>query len=305
MNKKKIKCWQTKLQPIIEQYQAANISRNAVVVAYYALLSIFPLMIFLGNLLPLLDLKVDDVLKYIKVLVPASIYHNLLPLIKSFLTNGNGGLLSIGALVTLWSASKGIVNLRKSVNDVYGIKTPQNALISRIISVLLTLVFILIMMALVLAFGFGQDILNYVVPRLQLPPLILQLFAQLRLPVAGIMLLILLMLLLYMIPNAKLHFRCILPGAILTAAGWLILAQVFAIYVRYFASSVTSYGAIGAFIILMFWLDFIAEILLLSSFVNRLTEEHFYGEIKPSKGKVRDFIENRQQKKDSKPSAND
>ncbi|MFD1319203.1 YihY/virulence factor BrkB family protein [Loigolactobacillus zhaoyuanensis] len=295
--RQKLVYWQKKSAPLITTYQTANISKNAVVVAYYALLSVFPLLIFLGNLLPFLNIPVKEVLTYIQALLPASIYQTLASQIKGFLTNGSGGLLSLGAVITLWSASRGIVSLRDSVNQAYGIKTPQNALLARFLSLFLTLFFVLLMIFLVLVFGFGQDVLNYIVPRLELPNAILAIFAQLKLPVTGLMLLIILLLLFYFLPNARLHLRCVLPGTLLTATGWLVLAQFFALYVRYFARSVSSYGAIGTFIVLMFWLVFIAQILLFSAFLNRLIEEHFYGEIQPIAGKLRDWWERWRSKK--------
>ncbi|MFC6171564.1 YihY/virulence factor BrkB family protein [Loigolactobacillus jiayinensis] len=295
--RQQLSIWQQKSKPLVDAYQAANISKNAVVVAYYALLSIFPLLIFLGNLLPFLNIPVKEVMSYIQALVPTSIYTALAPQIKGFLTQGSGSLLSIGAVITLWSASRGIVSLRDSVNQAYGIKTPQNALLTRILSLVLTFFFVLIMALLVLVFGFGQDILNYIVPRLDLPTVIARVFAQFKLPVTGLGLLVILLLLFYFLPNVRLHLRCVIPGTLLTASGWLVLAQFFALYVRYFARSVSSYGAIGTFIVIMFWLVFIAQILLLSAFINRLVEEHFYGEIQPIPGKVRDWWERWRRKK--------
>lgn len=283
--------WQQRIIPLITAFQAANINKNAVVVAYYALLSVFPLLIFLGNLLPFLNIQVNDVLPYIQALFPASIYRTLAPQIVRYLRSGNGCLLSIGAVITLWSASRGIVNLRDSINQAYGVKTPQNALLARLLSLVLTLVFAVIILVLILIFGFGQDVLNYVVPRLDLPPTLLRVFAQLKLPVTSATLLVILLLLFYFLPDVRLHLRCILPGTILTAVGWLALAQFFALYVRYFMRSISSYGAIGTFIVLMFWLVFVAQIMLLGAFINRLTEEHFYGKIQPIRGKLRDWWE--------------
>ncbi|MFD0896788.1 YihY/virulence factor BrkB family protein [Loigolactobacillus binensis] len=289
--------WQRKSAPLVAAYSAANISKNSVVVAYYALLSIFPLLLFLGNLLPFLNIPVKEVLTYIQALLPHSIYKMLAAQIKIFLTEGSGSLLSVGAVVTLWSASRGIVSLRDSINQAYGIKTPQNALLARLFSLIMTLFFVLVVMILVLVFGFGQDILDYIGPRLNLPVMITRVFAQLKLPVTGLMLLIILLLLFYFLPNVRLHLRCVLPGALLTGVGWLALSQFFALYVRYFARSVSSYGAIGTFIVFMFWLVFIAEIMLFSAFLNRLTEEYFYGKIQPIPGKLRDWWERRHNKK--------
>lgn len=262
---------------LLKQYQAAAISQNAVVSTYYTLLSIFPLLIFLGNLLALLKLPISEVLRYVAILVPKSLYPTIAPLIRALLTQGNGGLLSIGAIVTLWSASKGVVTLRQSVNQVYQVQAPQNALLSRLLSVVLTLLFLTVMVSLVMIFGFGQDVLNYLAPRLHLPQQLLISFGQFKLPVVGSMLLLLLVFLEYWLPQVKLHLRCVWPGALFTAVSWLALAQFFALYLRYFARSVTSYGALSTFIILLFWLNFLVQFLLLGCFLTRLIETHYYG----------------------------
>lgn len=272
--------WQ-RLRTILKQYQAAEISKNAVVSTYYMLLSIFPLLIFLGNLLALLKLPVSEVLRYVAIIVPESLYPTIAPLIRSLLTQGNGGLLSIGAVVTLWSASKGVVTLRQSVNQVYDVKAPQNALLGRLISLVLTLLFLIVVVSLVVIFGFGQDVLDYLAPRLNLPAQVLTLFGQFKLPVVGPMLLLILALLQYWLPQVKLHLHCVWPGALFTAVGWLALAQFFALYLRYFARSVTSYGALSTFIILLFWLNFLVQFLLLGCFLTRLLETHFYGQPAP------------------------
>lgn len=281
--------WQ-RLRTVIKHYQAAEISKNAVVSTYYTLLSVFPLLIFLGNLLALLKLPVSEVLRYVAIIVPKSLYPTIAPLIRSLLTQGNGGLLSIGAVVTLWSASKGVVTLRQSVNQVYEIKTPQNALLSRLISLVLTLLFLIVVVSLVVIFGFGQDVLNYLAPRLNLPQHVLTLFGQFKLPVVGPMLLLILALLQYWLPQVKLHLRCVWPGALLTAVGWLALAQFFALYLRYFARSVTSYGTLSTFIILLFWLNFLVQFLLLGCFLTRLLETHFYGSPQPVANHLTQFM---------------
>lgn len=48
------------------RFNQANVSNEAIVISYYALLAIIPLMIFIGNLLPLLHLKASTVLAYIE-----------------------------------------------------------------------------------------------------------------------------------------------------------------------------------------------------------------------------------------------
>ena len=94
---------------------------TSVVVAYYLLLSLFPLMIALGNLLPYLSIDPNTVLSYVQELIPSQIYDFIGPAIENLLTTSSGGLLSISALAALWSASQSINALQIAMNKAFGV----------------------------------------------------------------------------------------------------------------------------------------------------------------------------------------
>ena len=91
-----------------QRFNQANVSNEAIVISYYALLAIIPLMIFIGNLLPLLHLKASTVcLAYIEMAIPRSIYQTLKPFIIQYLENGSsGGAAWISGLISIWAASR-------------------------------------------------------------------------------------------------------------------------------------------------------------------------------------------------------
>ncbi|MCS6734487.1 YihY/virulence factor BrkB family protein, partial [Proteus terrae] len=72
----------------------SEMGTTSVVVAYYLLLSLFPLMIALGNLLPYLSIDPNTVLSYVQELIPSQIYDFIGPAIENLLTTSSGGLLS-------------------------------------------------------------------------------------------------------------------------------------------------------------------------------------------------------------------
>ena len=102
------------------RFNQANVSNEAIVISYYALLAIIPLMIFIGNLLPLLHLKASTVLAYIEMAIPRSIYQTLKPFIIQYLENGSsGGAASISGLISVWAASRGFNAMKRSLNVAY------------------------------------------------------------------------------------------------------------------------------------------------------------------------------------------
>lgn len=87
---------------LMEHFQMAQLSSSAAVLAYYTLLSIFPAVLVIGNLLPMMGLDAKTVLSYLQTAVPDAVYAFLQPLIYDFLQRGSGGLLTTGALIALW-----------------------------------------------------------------------------------------------------------------------------------------------------------------------------------------------------------
>ncbi|GAJ27291.1 inner membrane protein YihY [Liquorilactobacillus sucicola DSM 21376 = JCM 15457] len=269
-----------------------DISNTSIVIAYYSLLAFFPSIILVGNVLPLLNIKAGTVLSYLETAVPATIYETLHPIVISFLNRGSGGLISISALVALWAASKGINALKLAMNNAYDVEDSQGAITARLISFFLTIVFAILLISIIILFSFGQMVLSYITPILNLPVEFVGIFGRLKWPLTFFGLFIILSLMYYFLPNANLHLLLVFPGALLATVGWIILAQGFSIYVHYFARSVLSYGTIGTFIVLLFWLNYSGWVIMLGASLNATLEYRQHNIIKPKEGKLRKYLRN-------------
>ena len=122
---------------------------------------------------------------------------------------------------------------------------------------------------------------------LHFSPDIIETFLALRWPVTLIGLLVILGGLYIVIPNARVRFKYALPGTIFATVGWISLAQGFSLYARTFAQRVSGYQIIGSFIVLMFWLNFAATIIILGGVLNVAIEEYHTGqEVKVGSNRV-------------------
>ena len=166
-----------------ERFVDSNINNAAIVIAYNALLAIFPTVILVGNLLPLLNLKADTIMSYLQTAMPPTIYKTLNPLVRTFLTSGSGGIASVSALVAIWAASRGINALKRAINDAYGVDS-QSAFMTRIVSIAIIFVFAIFLVALFIFFSFGQLALEKLSPILNLPLSWLDTFRSVKWPTA-------------------------------------------------------------------------------------------------------------------------
>lgn len=269
-----------KLMRFIETTQArmidSEIGNTSVVVAYYLLLSLFPLLIALGNILPFLNISPNEVLPYIAEVMPKAIFKDLEPAIESLLTQRSSSLLSISALATLWSASQSINALQNAMNKVYGVVQRKNFIVVRIVSLFVVMLLLVATVGVITILGLGQNIVELLQPIFHFSLDFVDTFQALKWPVTSIGLFVIMGLLFLVVPNAKLTIRSILPGTIFSTVGWMLLSQVFGLYLKYFSSKIASYQIIGSFMVLMLWLNFAATIMILGGIINAVVEEYFF-----------------------------
>lgn len=294
--------WKESFKIFIDTFQQAEVNIYAIVITYYLLLSFFPLLIALGNILPYLNLNDQNVLPYIQELLPAYVYNTVSETVSSLLKTSSGGLLSISAIGTFWAVSKGINGIRISLDKAYGVEKEKLQFLRRLFSFLMVFLLILSIFFLLLIMGFGQTVLEYVLPIFGLPEEILTTFKTLRWPLTSSVLLVILIMLYYFVPSAKVHFRTILPGAVFTTIGWMLVTQFYSIYISYFSKRINSYGAIGSVIFFILWLNIAATLIIVGGVINVTIEKLVYGEICSKRSVLGDFIESKMSTKEEKKS---
>ncbi|EAE9182490.1 YihY/virulence factor BrkB family protein, partial [Listeria monocytogenes] len=135
-----------------------DVSGNAAQLAYYMLFSIFPMLLIAATLLAYLHIDKDSVFNMIKEFAPDQIMDFLEENLNNLLTQKNGGLLSIGIIATLWSASNGMNAVMKSLNKAYGVTNKRNYVVQRLLSMFFTLAMLATVGATLLLLVFGQQI---------------------------------------------------------------------------------------------------------------------------------------------------
>lgn len=279
------------IQVLKIKYKEAEVSNSGAIIAYYFLLSFFPLLIVIGNLLPLLQLDTDSIYPYLENAVPSYLVENFKPAMEQILSSGSGSVLSVAAIGTLWSASRGMNAMQISMNKAYGVKPRKNFVFVRLASITFTILLLVGLVLLVIIFSFGQQILEHLIPLFQIPTSYLDTFLSIRWPVTMVTLFFSFSLLYYFVPNAKLKLKHVLPGAAVSTIGWLLITQAFTIYVNYFARNTLSYGAIGTLIVFMLWLNVLGALLTAGAVLNAAVTEYKDGEVEQAHSRIGNYVE--------------
>lgn len=275
---------------LVNRAQKSDIARWSVSIAYYITLSLFPLLIVLGTVLPYFNISADTIVPYLDSVIPAPLLQVIGPTIENMLTVPKGGLLSLGILVTIWSASKGMNYVQKGVDGAYGLTGTRFYITSRIASIVTFIVIIVLFIAFMLASTFGQPLLESLLAFFGWDSGILRHYTAIKWLVTAGGMLLTFMLIYRITPNIKHRFRDVLPGAALAAVCLMVLVQLYAFYLG-LSSSLTAYGVLSGIFVLMVWLRLLGYIVLLGAVLNATLFEMKHGPPQPKDGRFNVFIQ--------------
>ncbi|HEY0049738.1 MAG TPA: YihY/virulence factor BrkB family protein [Pyrinomonadaceae bacterium] len=250
-----------------------DILGNAAQVAFYFTFALFPLLLFLISLFGIILNSTDDLrgelFVYLRQIMPGSAFTLIETTLQEVAENTSGSKLTIGILITLWSASAGIDNLRGALNEVYNLKENRSWFKTKLLAVLLTLgIGVLIFVAIVSVF-YGTHLLDYLLP-IDSPYLLMPL----RWLIVLVALIMTFALLYNFAPNHDaFDWKWITPGALVGIVLWLLLSGIFRVYLNYFDSYAKTYGSLGAVIILLLWLYLTALVILIGGAINAIFDE--------------------------------
>ena len=257
------------VQDLLYRVKNVDMGGMGAQLAYFFLLSFFPLIIFLVTLLPYLNLKQEQIFEFMENIIPGEVYSMVEGILLEVLSGQNGGLLSIGILGTIWSASKGVDALMKGLNRAYHVKG-RPGFKNRLWSLIFTISLVgVILIALVFPV-FGQQIGNIVASYLGIEAGLGPVWTFIRWATPPLLILTVLWTMYWIVPNTdpRIKFFHAWPGAILATLGWLGLTYGFSFYINNFGNFSATYGSIGGVIILMLWLYFTGMILIFGGLVN-------------------------------------
>jgi membrane protein len=246
-----------------ELYNSEGLT-HAASIAYYALLSLFPFLLLvlsiLGSVTADSDAR-DAVIGFVFEYFPRQ-FDFMTGQLDAF--RGQTFQLGVGGLLALTWASLGVFNaVSSAIDHAWGVERRRSFLMHRLMSFLMMVsaggVFIL---ALILASLARVAETNWFWGFLSRSPWLAWLSTVTANHGATILLIVCVALLFYFIPNTKMRFRWVWPGAIVTGLLWRGALSGFSWYARDLAAWNAIHGSITTVVVFLFWVYISAVILL-------------------------------------------
>jgi len=260
------------------EIQADDVFGDAAKLAYYFLLALFPLLIFLTSAIGLVIGSGTGIrhalFNYLSQVMPSSAFQ-LIDNTVWEVTNASGpGKLSFGLLATLWAAASGVGAMMRSLDTAYEVPESRPWWKQRLVALGLTLALsVLIIGAVVVIFG-GSKIADYLGTRYGFSDALVITWKILQWPIAFAFMLLAFALIYFLAPDfRKQHWKWITPGSVVGVGAWLLVSLAFKGYLHFFDSYSKTYGSLGAVIVLMLWLYLTGAAVLIGGQVNAEIEK--------------------------------
>jgi membrane protein len=259
--------WMEFFKALKKEWTRDDVGDVAGALTFRAILALFPFLLFLVSLAGIIidPAQAQTLIQELGKVAPQEVTKILGERINSLAESNPVGLLTVGGVGAVWAASGGVVALMDALNTAYGVKESRPFWKLRGIALLVTIGGAVVAIAAALAVVVTPAIADKLGP-------LGTVLTWLRLPIAGVLMMLLWAVLYYLLPDVKQSFRFITPGSVVGVLIWVVASWGFSKYVANFGSYDVNYGAIGGVIVMLLWMWISAQVILLGAEINAILE---------------------------------
>lgn len=258
------------INQLIFRFKDDDIAGSGAQITYYLILSFFPFLLFVINMLSFTSLSEEVLFANFNTFLPGESGDLLKKLVVQTIQAKSTLLLITGMLATLWSSSKGIAAIIRGINKAYGIKESRGFIKRRAVSLVSAVILSLLIIIALFTLVFGEVIAKFLFDLVGAQSIFPFIWSALRYAAPILIMFISLSLLYKFLPNRKLKFKDIHLGAVFSTVAWIVASLLFSFYVNNFSRYNKIYGSIGGIMALLIWLFISTLIILIGGELNAI-----------------------------------
>ncbi|SEF17287.1 YihY/virulence factor BrkB family protein [Streptomyces sp. Ag109_O5-10] len=252
------RAWAAVLKGALREFKDDELADRAAALTYYGVLSLFPALLVLVSLLGIAGKStIDAVLRNVRQLAPGAARDVATRAVEQLQGRAGAGsvMAVVGLVLALWSASGYVGAFIRAANTVYDM--PEGRPLWKLLPLRVLITAALMVMAVISALivVLTGGIARQAGAALGIGDGVLTAWSLVRWPVLVVLVTLMLAVLYWASPNAKVRgFRWITPGSLVALLVWLIASAGFAFYVAGFASYNKTYGTMAGVVVFLVWL---------------------------------------------------
>lgn len=258
-----------RIKRIAKRFDSDNLTVYAAQSAFFVFISIFPFLMLFLNLLKYIPVFSDESFdNWALDFLSPQISELLKEIIAEASEHGSGALISITTIAALWACSKGVLGIIYGLNSIYRTTEKRGFVRLRAVAVFYTVGLIAALIAVLILMVFGNRILDFLMMNIPIMSSLANAVRVIRWLVAFGVLILFFLFIYTIIPERKTKFRNELPGAVLSAVGWIGFSALYSFYIDNFGNQSKVYGSLTAIILFLLWMYFCMIILFVGAELN-------------------------------------
>lgn len=245
-----------------------SLAAYAAQTTFFVLLSFFPFIMLLVMVASKFSIARTNVVFYLLDVAPDQFKSYILYIVDEIMYADNNSFTIITVLVSLWSAGKGIQALTYGLDKIYEVEQKKNFFITRLISAVYTLIFMLMCLIIMVVHVFGKQIAIQVMENKPSLANATILILSLKSAFTFVIIFIFLLMIYYQLPGRKGRVKHEMVGAAVAALAWMLMTKLFSFYIQHIASISYMYGSLTSIILIIIWLYIGMQIILYGAEVN-------------------------------------
>lgn len=242
---------------------------EAAKVAFFFFVSLFPMIMVLFALTGILggEAAFDRIMGLLRATMPAEAAAPIEEVVAEITGDSRPGVLSVGIAVMLWAASNSFNALMMGFDLAWQVRERRRWLSRRLLSLATMAGMLVFLVSGSLVLLLGPEVLRWIG--------IKELWDVLRWPAVFVMIVGLLWLVYYLLPNleSRPSKRAVLAGALVGTSMWLLATAGFRTYVATFGAFGRAYGVVAGVLVLLIWLYLTALSILVGAKFAAVVED--------------------------------
>ena len=263
-------------------------SDRAAGLTYYALMSLFPALLFAIAILGFFGQQglITDAANYLRDAgAPSDVTDAVTGALRSAQDKRGTavGALVLGLATSLYGASGAFGAVGRALNLIWRVEEGRGFVRKKLTDIGFTLVCLVLMLVTLVLVFLGGSLANDVFGAIGLGDTAADIWRYARWPAALCSMMLLYAVLYYAAPNVEVRtFKLITPGAVFGVTTWIVASLGFFFYVSNFSSYGATYGAFAGAVILLVWLWLSSFVMLLGAELNAVVDLRRTPEFSPA-----------------------
>ena len=254
---------------LVKSVMDDSVSAYSAQAAFFMIISAFPMVMLMLTMLKYLPYFSDGVPIINIRFLPADLNLFVQKMLQEIINNSSNMVISLSAITALWSSSTGIYSIMLGLTAAYSVKETRGYIRMRALAIFYTFIFIVMLVAALGVLVFGTSIYHGLMNYLPLAARHVEIISRGIKWVLGFGVLVLFFVMSYIaVPDRKSTVMEELPGALVSAVGWVSFSYLYAFYIEHFGNYANIYGSLTAVVLLMLWLYFCMFIMLVGAEIN-------------------------------------